>query len=111
MCRSSRPSPSRTDGNMLRQLPRWAWVGGGLLALIAGSINAVGYLCFRHQPITHLTGTSTELGLALARLETGEIAHWGLAILSFLFGAVLSGFIVQQSTLKLGRRYGVVLMI
>jgi uncharacterized membrane protein YoaK (UPF0700 family) len=96
---------------MLRQLPRWAWVGGGLLALIAGSINAVGYLCFRHQPITHLTGTSTELGLALARLETGEIAHWGLAILSFLFGAVLSGFIVQQSTLKLGRRYGVVLMI
>lgn len=96
---------------MLRQLPRWAWVGGGLLALIAGSINAVGYLCFRHQPITHLTGTSTELGLALAKLDMGEITHWGLAILSFLLGAVLSGFIVQQSTLQLGRRYGVVLMI
>jgi uncharacterized membrane protein YoaK (UPF0700 family) len=96
---------------MLRQLPRWAWIGGGLLALIAGCINAVGYLCFRHQPITHLTGTSTELGLALARLDTTEIAHWALAITSFLAGAVLSGFIVQQSTLQLGRRYGVVLMI
>jgi uncharacterized membrane protein YoaK (UPF0700 family) len=96
---------------MLRQLPRWAWIGGGLLALVAGSINAVGYLCFRHQPITHLTGTSTEFGLALAMLDAGEVLHWGLAIASFLAGAVLSGYIVQQRTLQLGRRYGVVLMI
>ncbi|PWK89812.1 YoaK family protein [Fulvimonas soli] len=96
---------------MLRQLPRWAWIGGGLLAFIAGSINAVGYLCFRHQPITHLTGTSTELGIALSRLDPGEIVHWALAIASFLAGAVASGFIVQQRTLQLGRRYGVVLMI
>ncbi|MGN6235031.1 YoaK family protein [Dyella sp.] len=96
---------------MLRQLPRWAWIGGGLLALVAGCINAVGYLCFRHQPITHLTGTSTELGLAVARVDLAEIAHWGLAILSFLAGAMSSGFIVQQRTLQLGRRYGVVLML
>ncbi|WP_243048981.1 YoaK family protein [Dyella sp. RRB7] len=96
---------------MLRQLPRWAWIGGGLLAFVAGSINAVGYLCFRHQPITHLTGTSTELGLALAKLDAGEILHWALVIVSFLVGAVLSGYIVQQRTLQLGRRYGVVLMI
>ncbi|BBD79977.1 YoaK family protein [Aerosticca soli] len=96
---------------MLRQLPRWAWIGGGLLAFIAGSINAVGYLCFRHQPITHLTGTSTELGIALARGDAREFAHWGMAILAFLLGAVASGFIVQQHTLKLGRRYGVVLMM
>lgn len=96
---------------MLRQLPRWAFVGGGLLALMAGSINTVGYLCFRHQPITHLTGTSTELGMALARLDAGDILHWGFAIGAFVFGAMLSGFIVQQRTLQLGRRYGVVLMM
>jgi len=96
---------------VLRQLPRWAWVGGGLLALVAGSINTVGYLCFRHQPITHLTGTSTELGMALARLDAAEILHWGFVIGAFVFGAMLSGFIVQQRTLQLGRRYGVVLMM
>lgn len=96
---------------MLRQLPRWAWIGGGLLAGIAGCINAVGYLCFRHQPITHLTGTSTEFGIAIARGDLAEVAHWGLAILSFLAGAMSSGFIVQQRTLQLGRRYGVVLML
>ncbi|WP_049620959.1 YoaK family protein [Frateuria defendens] len=96
---------------MLRQLPRWAWIGGGLLAFVAGGINTVGYLCFRHQPITHLTGTSTEIGIALARGDGGEALHWVLALGAFLAGAVTSGFIVQQHTLKLGRRYGVVLMI
>ncbi|RDI97447.1 DUF1275 domain-containing protein [Dyella solisilvae] len=96
---------------MLRQLPRWAWIGGGLLAFIAGTINTVGYLCFRHQPITHLTGTSTELGIALAQLDLGEIIHWAGAIASFLAGAVVSGYIVQQRTLQLGRSYGVVLML
>ena len=96
---------------MLRQLPRWAWVGGGLLAFVAGGINTVGYLCFRHQPITHLTGTSTEFGIAVARLDAPEMLHWGLAIGAFVLGAMLSGFIVQQSALQLGRRYGVVLML
>ncbi|WP_266160168.1 YoaK family protein [Dyella silvatica] len=96
---------------MLRQLPRWAWFGGGLLALIAGTINAVGFMGFRHQAITHLTGTTTLLGTALAEANAAEAIHWLLAILSFVGGAVLSGFIVQQHTLKLGRRYGIALMV
>lgn len=96
---------------MIRQLPRWAWIGGGLLALAAGCINAVGYLCFRHQPITHLTGTSTVLGIAIAHGDSHEALHWVLTIVSFVLGAMASGFIVEQRTLQLGRRYGVVLMI
>lgn len=96
---------------MIRQLPRWAWVGGALLALAAGCINAVGYMCFRHQPITHLTGTSTELGISLTGGDMAGVLHWGLTIISFVVGAMLSGFIVQQRTLQLGSRYGVVLML
>lgn len=96
---------------MIRQLPRWAWVGGGLLALVAGCINAVGYLCFRHQPITHLTGTSTVLGIALAHGDGPEALHWALTLVSFVLGAMVSGFIVEQRTLQLGRRYGLVLVI
>lgn len=96
---------------MLRQLPRWAWIGGGLLALAAGCINAVGYLCFRHQPVTHLTGTSTVLGISIAHGDASEALHWAITIASFVIGAMVSGFIVEQRTLQLGRRYGVVLMI
>lgn len=96
---------------MLRQLPRWAWIGGGVLAFIAGSINAVGYMGFRHQPITHLTGTTTELGVSLAQGLPGPSLHWLLAIVFFVVGAMTSGFIVKQEVLQLGRRYGAVLLM
>lgn len=96
---------------VLRQLPRWAWVGGGVLALIAGIVNAAGYMGFRHQAITNLTGTASLFGIAIGTGDTAEIWHWGVSILAFVSGAVLSGAIIQQSTLKLGRRYGLALML
>lgn len=97
--------------SVLRQLPRWAWIGGGALAFIAGIVNAAGYMGFRQQAITNLTGTASLLGVALGTGDTGEAWHWGWSIVAFVAGAVLSGMIVRQSTLKLGRRYGVALML
>ncbi|EIL95274.1 YoaK family protein [Rhodanobacter spathiphylli] len=96
---------------VLRQLPGWAWVGGGVLAFIAGIVNAAGYLGFRHQAITNLTGSTTLLGASLGTADGTEIVHWGLSVAAFVFGAVLSGIIVQQHTLKLGRRYGLALVL
>jgi uncharacterized membrane protein YoaK (UPF0700 family) len=95
---------------VLRQLPRWAWIGGGVLAFIAGMINAAGYMGFRAQSITNLTGSTTLLGIALGTAATGEALHWALSLLAFVAGAMLSGVIVQKSTLKLGRPYGVALL-
>jgi uncharacterized membrane protein YoaK (UPF0700 family) len=96
---------------VLRQLPRWAWYGTGMLAFIAGMINAAGYLGFRHESISNMTGNTSLLGIALGSADGGESVHWILAIAAFVFGAMLSGVIVQQSTLKLGRRYGVALVL
>lgn len=95
----------------LRQLPRWAWFGTGVLAFIAGLVNAVGYLGFRHESISNMTGNTSLLGVALGQADGGEAMHWMLAIAAFVLGTMLSGMIVQQSTLKLGRRYGVALML
>lgn len=95
----------------LRQLPRWAWFGTGLLAFIAGLVNAVGYLGFRHESISNMTGNTSLLGVALGNAEGGETVHWAFAITAFVLGTVLSALIVQQSTLKLGRRYGLALML
>jgi len=96
---------------VLRQLPRWAWFGGGVLAFIAGIVNAAGYMGFRHQSITNLTGSTSLLGVALGTGDGGEAWHWALSIGAFVLGAMLSGMSVQQSRLKLGRRYGVTLVL
>ena len=87
---------------VLRQLQTWAWIGGGVLAFIAGMINAAGYMGFRHQSISNLTGSTSLLGIAVATGNGGEALHWVLSIAAFVIGATLSGLIVQQSTLKLG---------
>jgi len=96
---------------MAERLATWVWVGASALALVAGMVNVVGYLGFEHQAITHLTGTTSLLGAALAG---GDLrAAWQLAAMigAFVAGAALSGLLVQDSVLKLGRRYGVALAL
>jgi uncharacterized membrane protein YoaK (UPF0700 family) len=94
---------------MIHKLEPWAWVGGAVLAGIAGMVNAVGYLSYAHQGVTHVTGTSTLAGLALARGELQNALHLAGVVLCFGLGAALSGFLLQNATLRLGRRYGVAL--
>ncbi|MBL8262060.1 MAG: DUF1275 domain-containing protein [Xanthomonadaceae bacterium] len=91
------------------QLPRWVWVGAFVLSCIGGMVNVAGYLGFEHQAITHLTGTTTLLGDALSEAAFDKALHLGGVIVAFVLGAMLSGLIIQDSTLRLGRRYGVAL--
>jgi len=96
---------------MIKQLGRWAWIGGGCLACIAGMINAIGFLGYSHQAVTHLTGTTSLLAIALYELNTAALLHLGFVIASFFLGAALSGMIIERESLRLGRRYGVALAI
>ncbi len=96
---------------MISKLPRWVWVGAWVLAFAAGMVNVVGLLGFEHQAITHLTGTTSMLGAALASLDLNRSLHFAAILGSFLAGTVISGFIIQDSTLQLGRRYGVALLL
>jgi uncharacterized membrane protein YoaK (UPF0700 family) len=93
------------------QLPRWVWIGAGALACVAGMVNAVGFLGFEHQAVTHLTGTTTLLGAAIAGEDLRAATHLAGVALAFMIGAALSGAIVQDATLRLGRRYGVALAL
>lgn len=92
-------------------LPRWVWVGAVSLACVGGMVNVVGYLGFEHQAVSHLTGTTSLLGAALAHGDWRAVSQlWGVLI-AFCLGAMLGGLIVQDSTLRLGRRYGVALAL
>lgn len=95
---------------MIAKLPRWVWAGGAVLAFIAGMINAVGFMSFQHQGVTHLTGTTTLVGIAVATRDGLKALHLLGIIAAFLAGATFSGFLIQDSTLRLGRRYGVALL-
>lgn len=93
------------------ELPRWVWVGAGSLAFVAGMVNVVGFLGFEHQAITHLTGTTSLLGAAIAEGDQRATRRLLGVVLAFVAGAMASGLIIQDSTSQLGRRYGVVLTI
>ena len=96
---------------MISKLPRWVWAGGWVLAFVAGIVNVVGLLGFEHQAVTHLTGTTSMLAAAVASLDGAAVLHFAAVIGSFVGGTVLSGFLIQDSTLQLGRRYGVALLL
>jgi uncharacterized membrane protein YoaK (UPF0700 family) len=96
---------------MASRLATWVWVGAAALACVAGMVNVVGYLGFEHQAITHLTGTTSLLGAALAQGNLRSIAQLAGMLLAFVLGAVLSGLLIKDSVLQLGRRYGVALAI
>jgi uncharacterized membrane protein YoaK (UPF0700 family) len=96
---------------MIAKLPRWVWLGAALLAAIAGLINAVGFLSVARQGVTHLTGTTTLFGLALGGGRWGEAGYFLALIGSFVAGAIISGLVIRERSLQLGRRYGLALVV
>ena len=94
-----------------KPIPPWVLLGGFVLTCTAGSVNAVGFLGMHHQAISHMSGTITVLSNELATNRYSLAVYAGAVVLSFFSGSVLSAAIIRQSALKLGRRYGVVLVI
>lgn len=96
---------------MISKLPRWVWTGAWVLAFMAGIINVVGLLGFDHQAVTHLTGTTSMFSNALSEGDWWKAWRLFEVVGSFALGAVASGILIQDSALKLGRRYGVALAL
>lgn len=96
---------------MITKLPKWVWFGAWALAFIAGMINVVGLLGFEHQAVTHLTGTTSLLASALVSFDGKAVFRLSVVIGSFVLGTIVSGFVIQDSALRLGRRYGIALLM
>ena len=96
---------------MISKLPKWVEVGAFILALVAGSINAVGLLSFEHQSVSHLSGTATLLGVSFLSAPLQNIMHLLGILLSFLFGSIVAGYLLHGTTLKLGRHYDTALFL
>ena len=106
------PAASFKSGNVLsKPIPPWILFGGFVLTCAAGSVNAVGFLGMHHQAISHMSGTLTVFSNELATERFSLAGYSAAVIISFFAGSVLSAAIIRQSTLKLGRRYGMALII
>lgn len=51
------------------------------------------------------------LAVALASLDVAAALHFAAIVGSFVAGTVLSGILIQDSALQLGRRYGIALLL
>lgn len=96
---------------MISKLPRWVEYGAFVLALIAGCVNAIGLLGFKHQSVSHLSGTATLLGTSVFDASFLEAFHIVGILISFLVGASCSGYLISGRSLKLGRHYDSLLFI
>lgn len=94
---------------MLSRIPRWILVGSVVLAFSAGIVNCVALLGFVNHSVSHVTGSVSLFAEGVATGNLSRAAQTGLIVLFFFLGSVLSGFLVQHESLKMGRRYGVAL--
>lgn len=94
---------------MVTKLPFWVLLGGVGLSFIAGYINAIGFL--HNHAVTHMTGLVSQVAIGIEQGEFGRALQLGAVIFAFFSGSVLSGLVIQQSSLQLGRRYGATLII
>ncbi len=91
--------------------PAWVLLSALALSGIAGAINAVALLGVDHKGVTHVTGAITQASSHLAEGEAGTAGHAAATVFAFLLGSILSGIIIRDPTLKMGRLYGVGLMV
>jgi uncharacterized membrane protein YoaK (UPF0700 family) len=91
----------------------FALSAGVLLALNAGFINAIGLLSLFNLAVSHVTGSTTNLGTAIAGGDLSQVGTLVLVITSYFIGNVIAGFLVNDEELNPGhrRRYGLVLLV
>lgn len=91
---------------MFKKLPLWIRLGGGVLAFSAGCVNSTALVGFTHLSASHVTGNVSLFATAIANFDLKMLMMVCAVLLSFLLGAIISGFIVGSTDLKEGRRYG-----
>lgn len=96
---------------MITRLPRWILWGGAVLAFSAGCLNTAALMGFTNLSVSHMTGNVSLFSAAIAHFDMSSLFFIGASLLSFLAGSVLSGFVIGQTSLKLGRSYGRALYI
>lgn len=104
------PPPTRDQPTF--EALRFFIVGGGVISLAAGMVNAITVLSVFGIPSTHMTGMLTQLAIEGVGLEhTLPFAHVAGVVGGFVTGAAISGGVLQSTRLRLSHRYGMLLLL
>lgn len=96
---------------MISKLQKWVWLGAAALSFSAGMVNVIALLSFAHKAASHMTGVVSSLSIAFAQNQQSAVQETFFILLSFFVGAVISGIIIRDGHLKMGRRYGLALAV
>ncbi|GLT18730.1 permease [Vibrio zhanjiangensis] len=93
----------------MKKIPYWAMAAVFILSLVAGIVNAIGFLGVKTEAVSHLTGTSTLLGTVL--FNDGLMSlHIFIVILLFVIGSALSSFLISLPPWQTGKIYSLLLL-
>jgi uncharacterized membrane protein YoaK (UPF0700 family) len=84
--------------------------GGLLLAAAAGAINVIAVLS-GSLPVTHVTGSMSRIGTDIESGDDHDALTVLFVIMAFGVGAALCGLLLGSQRLRLGRRYGIAMLI
>lgn len=96
--------------NPAHRIDPWLFIGGPLLALVAGYVNVVLLMSFA-VPVSHVTGSLAHLALDSARHDAPHLRMAASVALAFLLGAALTAFCTEGQMFQHRRRYGFVFII
>ncbi|HEX5474645.1 MAG TPA: YoaK family protein [Vicinamibacterales bacterium] len=68
-----------------------------VLAAVAGSVDTFGYLALDRVFISHMTGNTAVLAIAIVQRNFGEAFHRGLAIPAFMAGSLAGAALVDNA--------------
>lgn len=111
--RTLMPSPSKPPRWLSRpSKERWSLIAfGSFLALLAGYINGTTVFGDFGTSVSHTTGSSTLLGIALVEAQVSSIGLYASLVAAFMMGGVVAGAIVGDQSFRWSRKYGWVLML
>lgn len=87
-------------------------LSAGVLAAVAGYVNASTIVGAMHSPSTHMSGVATHFSVDLVSAR-GTPTFWldVVVLLAFVGGSAVSGAVLDSTQLRVGRRYGLLLLI
>ncbi|MEQ9094759.1 MAG: YoaK family protein [Phycisphaerales bacterium] len=87
-----------------------AMAGGAGLAMVAGYVDAV-LVAVTGRTVTHVTGSVAALGAEVSSQAWAAAGATLAVVAAFVLGACVCGIVIHGRSLKLGRRYGLVLLV